>query len=113
MICERFVRTMDDEEEELEAPPSQPLAFIPTVESFEKLYGRSLEGNDQKALRVFMDYETIEKRKRLLTELLWIKKGWVSEKVLDQFVGKRRKSRYTSYQHWAELMLKWMAATKK
>lgn len=98
-----------DEEEQA----NKGLASLPTLEYFQRTYSKSMEGADQKAVGVFKDYETAEKTRRLQNELMWIKDGKVSESTCNRIIGKKRKSKYQSYNRWAELMLIWLATHKK
>ena len=94
---------------EPKAPETQ-IASIPTVLEWQKSYGRSCEGNDQKAVRIFRDYESKEKVRRLQNELQLIKDDKVRENVLEEVVGKKRMQKYQSYSGWAKLMLLWIVA---
>ena len=85
---------------------------IPTVEYYERTYARSLGDNDRKALRVFKDYETQEKLRRLQTELQYVRDGKVSENLMNRAIGKKRAMRFEGYARWAELMLIWISTTR-
>jgi len=100
---------MSNSEEE----QSRGVGVLPTLEYFQKMYAKSMDGADQKAVKVFKDYESHEKTRRLQSELMWIKDGKVSDAACNRIIGKKRKSKYTSYQRWAELMLLWLASHKK
>lgn len=89
------------------------LRHMPTLHYWHKTYGVSLGGQDQKAARVFRDYESQEKVRRLQTELMSIKDGRVADEILDVVLGKKRKSKYGGYEKWAALMLLWLANYKK
>lgn len=102
----------DDELEEGSKKKEQIIKLIPTLDYFQKNYGRSMEGNDQKAVRVFRDYEPAEKVRRLQHELQQIKDEIVADAVMDGVVGKKRKQKYKTYAGWASLMLMWLAAKK-
>jgi hypothetical protein len=90
----------------------KPVVSIPTIDYFEKTYGRSMEGNDQKAVKVFAEYETKEKIRRLQNELIWIKEGRVPDTTLKAIIGGKRKARYQGYNQWASRMLLWLAAKR-
>lgn len=92
---------------------SQDVRFIPVIKDYESKYAKSMEGNDLKALRTFRDYESSEKVRRLQQELQWIKGDMVAEDVLDEVIGKKRKSKWQSYSQWASMMLQWLASCKK
>ena len=83
------------------------LKFLPALNDFQRRYANSTDGNDQKAIRLFREYEPKEKSNRMRSELLAIKKGGVSAKVCDAVVGKKRAAKYGTYKRWAELMLLW------
>ena len=91
---------------------SKPIVSVPTIDYFEKTYGRSLEGNDQKAIWVFREYETKEKIRRLQQELIWIKEGRVPDKTLKALIGEKRRSRYEGYDKWAARMLLWLVSKR-
>lgn len=96
-----------------EGPGEKGVSFLPTLEYFQKTYGISMEGSDQKAVGVFKSYESQEKLRRLQNELSWIKDGKVSASACDRVVGKKRRAKYTSYQRWAQLMLLWLVQARK
>ena len=102
--------TKSPEEEE---SANRGLNALPTLEYFQKMYGKMMDGADQKAVGVFKDYESHEKLRRLQAELMWIKDGKASESACNRIIGKKRKSKYQSYNHWAELMLVWISQHKK
>ena len=81
---------------------------IPTVDYLIKNYAKSSNSEDQKASRIFLDFETREKLQRLRSELLHIKSGQVSQAVLDQTIGAARKVKYNSYENWAAVMLQYL-----
>jgi hypothetical protein len=94
-------------------PPKAPDVFaIPTIDYYEKMYGKSLEGNDQKGIGIFKTYEPKEKHRRLQHELQMIRDGRVSEQVLDQVVKLKRKMRHQGYESWAQKMMIWFAEKK-
>jgi len=67
---------------------------------------------DQRAVQDFMDCETRELVDGLRNELVGLVQGAVTEEVLDQIVGQKRKGQYGSYVEWGKLMLLWMASYK-
>lgn len=89
------------------------LNHLPTIQYFQKTYGASLGGEDQKAVRLFKDYESQEKLRRLQFELTAIKDGKATFKACDRIIGKKRKERYSSYENWAKLMLLWIVQHKR
>ena len=99
-------------DEELDKEPPK-ICSLPTLEDYDKSYGRSMDGNDQKAVVVFKTYETKEKVRRLQAELQWIKGGKVPADICDRIIGKKRQSKYRGYEHWAELMLLWLVAKRQ
>lgn len=94
-------------------PSDSRIGFLPTLEYFQRIYSKSMEGADQKAAIVFKNYESQEKLRRLQNELTWIKDGKVSSSACDRIVGKKRKSKHGTYERWAQLMLLWIASAKK
>ncbi|MCC6953351.1 MAG: hypothetical protein IT290_04470 [Deltaproteobacteria bacterium] len=102
----------DESANEPAAAPEVVVKLVPTIDYFQKNYGRSLEGNDQKAVRVFRDYEPNERLRRLQNELQQVKDKKVSENVLHAVVGKKRMHKYQGYDRWASLMLMWIVSKK-
>ncbi len=84
-----------------------------TVKEYMRVYGSTMDGNDQKAVKAFCQYETHEKLRRLQTELQSIKNGGVLESTCNQIIGKRRQAKYNGYEAWASLMLMWIVSKKK
>jgi len=89
------------------------VGFLPTLEYFQKTYGKTMEGSDSKAVKVFRDYESQEKLRRLQSELTWVKDGKASRVACERVIGKKRKAKYNSYERWAELMLIWLSQYRK
>lgn len=87
------------------------ITHVPTIAYFESNYGRST-ANDKKAVRFFREFESKERLRRLQQELTWLKNGMVTEKVCDSIVGKKRKGKHSTYERWAELMLRWIVESK-
>lgn len=110
---------MDDEDysdhhiEENREEAGKTVTQLPTLDYYQKTYAQSLGGNDQKATGVFKQYESTEKLRRLQNELQMVKAGIVSDSCCDRIIGKKRKSRHASYEHWAELMLLWLVSAKR
>jgi hypothetical protein len=88
------------------------LKAVPTLDYYEKTYGRSLQ-NDQKAVRVFRDYESSERIKRLQNELVYIKDNRVPSKTLHNILGRKREEKFGGYSKWAALMLMWASQKKR
>lgn len=117
MVCPRD-NSEDYPEEEFYASAGgsasdKYIRVIPTLHYWQKTYAQSLGGQDQKSVRVFRDYESQEKTRRLQQELMNIKDGKVTDQALDLIVGKKRKMKYGGYDKWAALMLLWCANYKK
>ncbi len=94
-------------------PTEKSINILPTLDYFQKTYSRSMEGMDQKAVVAFATYESHEKVRRLQNELSWVKDGKVSGSACDRIIGKKRKGKFESYEHWAKLMLLWLATRQK
>ena len=88
------------------------LRAVPTLDYFEKTYGRSLQ-NDQKAIRVFRDYESAERIRRLQNELVYVKDNRVPSKMLHNVLGRKREETFGGYSKWASLMLMWASQRKR
>lgn len=102
----------DEPEAEKEIAPEAVIKLIPTLDHWQKNYGRSCEGNDQKAIRIFREYEPQERMRRLQNELMSIRERKVSEPVLDAVIGKKRMQKHQGYDKWAAMMLMWIAAKR-
>ena len=96
-----------------ELAPGKKIVHLPALEHFQKIYGKTMEGNDQKAVSVFKSYESHEKLRRLQNELSWIKDGKVATPSCDRVIGKKRKGKYLTYERWAQLMLLWITQARR
>ncbi len=92
---------------------TKKISALPSTHFYMKNYALSLGENDQKAVGVFYMYEPAEKMSRFKSELIWIKDDLVTEPVLLNVVGLKRKHKYTSYSEWARFMLIWISQIKK
>jgi hypothetical protein len=86
---------------------------LSTIRDYMRVYAHSLDDNDQKAIRIFRQYEPQQKLRRLQDELILVKGDRILENSCDQVIGKKRKGKYHSYSNWASLMLQWMSGPKK
>jgi hypothetical protein len=107
---EEFLSEEDESQvgEYTEEEQADSLKALPTLDYFEKRYGRSMQ-NDQKAVKVFRDYESMEKLRRLQNELVYVKEQRVGERTCQFIIGRKRAAKHGSYSHWAQLMLLWIA----
>lgn len=108
----------DDEEfihdpSTLEPEDHSTITAVPTLDYWFKTYAKSCDGNDQKAIKIFREFESLEKYRRLQSEVLSIKEGKVSKKVLARILTKKREQQYQGYENWAARVLIWMAEKKK
>ncbi len=106
-------RDSPDEEFQFEEPSEKAIRSVPTLHYWHKTYAKSMGGQDQKAVHLFKEYESQEKLRRLQQELMSMKDNQVSEMILDQILGKKRKMKYAGYHKWAALMLLWIAQYKR
>lgn len=104
---------MDDGSDPFESGALEQVILLPTLEYYQKAYARSLDNNDQKAVRLFREYESQEKLRRLQQELMWLRDGKVKESTCDRVIGKKRKGKYGGYPGWGRLMLLWFAQSKR
>jgi len=93
----------------MEEKIEKSIRSIPTIKFYQTRYGKSLQGNDEKGSRVFREFESAEKVKRLKNELMWVKDSRVNDRVLREVLGAKRAHQRGSYEKWAELMLVWLA----
>lgn len=102
---------MSKREHEHPAVPrsDERVRFVPSVKHYVDTYGKAFEGNDQKGAKLFREYETQEKLKRLRHELELVKNGQVEKAACENIIGKKRASKHRTYQEWARLMLLWLA----
>ena len=91
---------------------SGSITAIPMITYYQKTYALSLSNNDQKAIKVFKQYESTEKVRQLQAELRWVANGQVYVPALDGILTKKRKGRYKGYSKWAKLMTIWLAQAK-
>ncbi len=78
---------------------------IPTIRYYQKTYANSMSNNDKKAVAIFKEYESMEKIKRIKTELTAVSQGKVSPKLLEAQAGPARRGRYGSFEQWAKVVL--------
>ena len=72
---------LDDPENEF-LPPGMDesdgtVTAIPTIRDYQKHYALSLDNNDQKAVRLYKQYESMERVRRFQNELSWVGNGQV------------------------------------
>ena len=96
---------MPDEGETTEKKDVFPLKAIPALDHFQRLYGKSCTGDDKKAVRLFKEFESAEKLKRLKGELISISQNKASDELCAKYLGKTRKSKFGSWAKWAIMML--------
>ena len=89
------------------------ITAVPTLRYYQKRYGLSCSNNDRKAVRMFKEYESMEKVRRLQAELMWVSTGQIYSPVLDSILGKTRKVKYDGYDKWGKIMLVWLAQFKR
>ncbi len=89
------------------------ITAVPTLRYYQKRYALSCANNDQKAIRMFKEYESVENVRRLQSELMWVSGGQVYSPVLDTILGKTRKVKHNGYNHWGKIMLVWLAQYKR
>ncbi len=118
MFDDDDIEFLPEDDPEGEAAPDEvpadqvKYAFIPTVEYYHKTYAVSCGGEDQRALRIFRDFEPKEKLRRLQFELQQIRDKKAHPRACEVIIGKKRKARYESYERWAQLMLLWLLSRR-
>ena len=120
-VIDEYEDYEDFDETELEEaqilPGEEQLAkdrtYLPEVQYYMRTYAQSLGNNDKKAATVFKQYESMERVRRLQNELQNIKDGRASDNICNQLMGKKRKSKHKTYEHWAELMLLWINSAQR
>ena len=82
-----------------------PLKAIPAILYYQKTYAASCGNNDQKAIRLYKEFENRDKMQRLKVELHAVLKGRVGEELLGKILSASRKGRFGSYSKWAMYVL--------
>lgn len=95
-------------EEEVENDEDRPVKFIPTIDYYHRTYANSMGYNDIKACKIFKEFESAEKLRRLKTELISVKDNKVIITACDNVIKKKRKVKHQGYDRWAQLMLLWL-----
>lgn len=96
---------LPDEGETTEKKDVFPLKAIPALDHFQRLYGKSCAGDDKKAVRLFKEFESSEKVKRMKGELIAISQNKASDELCGKYLGKMRKAKFGSWAKWAMMML--------
>ena len=78
---------------------------IPCIKYYQKTYANSMANNDKKAVAIFKEYESVDKIKRLKTELTAVSQGKVSPKLLEALAGPARRGKYGTFEQWAKVVL--------
>ena len=81
------------------------LKALPALGSYQKTYATSLGNNDGKAIKLFKEFESQEKIRRLKSELLAIAQGRVSDELCQRILGPVRKSKFGGFDAWAKYAL--------
>ena len=95
-------KATESEEEKKEEPK---IGALPTFVTYEKKYANSCAKNDQKATKIFKEYESAELVRRLRGEMMAVAQGKVIEAACDRLIGKNRKIKFGSYEKWGRMML--------
>lgn len=95
----------------IEEPPKEeqvrdyPLKGIPNIDFYQKTYGKSCGNNDEKAVKVFKEYENQDRVRRVKAELIGMSLGKVSPELCEKILGKSRKAKYENWEKWAAMMI--------
>lgn len=92
-------------EDSPEARPEYPIKGIPTIDFYCKTYARSCGDNDQKAIRIFKEYENQDRVRKLRAELSGVTQSKVSPILLERILGKIRPVKSQSWEKWAQMMI--------
>ena len=84
---------------------STELKALPALLAYQKSYATSLGNNDAKAIKLFKEFESQEKIRRVKSELLAITQGRVADALCIQILGAGRRSRFGSFANWAKYAL--------
>ena len=105
---------VQEPEKQKEAPVEEApqIVALPTIAAYQKTYAASLGNNDRKAIMLFVEYESNEKRIKMRRELAQISQGKVSDEVCQRAVGTGRKGRYGTFPKWAQTMLSFMQSAR-
>jgi hypothetical protein len=105
--------SLEDDIEELIEREYAGITQLPSLNTFIERYSRPMDGNDIKAIKVFLHYEGMESRRALQRELFLIKNSGVANFVLQRICGVSRKGRYGGFEKWAERILLEMSSPNK
>lgn len=78
---------------------------LPALNAYLRTYAKSCGNNDQKAVKIFKEYESAEKVRRLKGELMAIQAGKVSDEVCIRILGKNRQAKLGTFPKWATMVI--------
>jgi hypothetical protein len=81
------------------------LKGLPALAAYQKSYANSLGNNDAKAIKLFKEFESEDKIRRIKSELLAISQGRAAEELCLRILGPVRRSKFGSYAAWAKFTL--------
>ena len=90
---------------EHEEPSGTQLKGLPALAAYQKSYANSLGNNDAKAIKLFKEFESEDKIRRIKSELLAISQGRAAEELCLRILGPVRRSKFGSYAAWAKFTL--------
>ena len=95
----------EESHQSVSAESENEVRFLPAVQFYQRSYANSCANNDRKALKIYKEFESAEKKRKLNAELNALAQGRVPEQICAQICGPTRKGRYGSYERWAKMML--------
>ncbi len=97
--------TSENNQSEPQEKKDYPMKGIPNLDFYQKTYGRSCGNNDDKAGRVFKEYENADRIKRVKAELIAMSQGKVSPVLCERILGKTRYVKFGSWEKWAIMLI--------
>ena len=90
---------------EQQVKPDYPVKGLPNLDFYQKTYGKSCGNNDDRAGRVFKEYENNDRIKRVKAELIAISQSKVSPELCERIMGKTRKAKFGTWEKWAIMLI--------
>lgn len=88
-----------------EAQDSYPVKGIPNLDFYRKTYAKSCGENDDKAARVFREFENQDRVRKVKGELIAISQSKVSPILCEKILGRSRPVKLGSWEKWALMMI--------
>jgi len=97
--------TPSEEQETTVIQTEYTVKGIPNLDFYRKTYARSCGENDEKAVKIFKEFENTDRVRRVRTELVAVSLGKVSPELCEKILGKNRIVKHESWTRWATMMI--------